>query len=153
MPDTAALYVLTTPAGVLQINNMAAPDGLFIDDEGSIDGLDDPEVRDTVKWSPQTDGQYVGPNFLAGYRPTFNGICIVNSFDIYTQCDEYRAAMVAIELDTRTKLRSILGGGGSLSWDGRTLSNVSYDSAVLFPGPMLKHRFIFGLASPDSDIT
>lgn len=153
MADTGAIYTLNTPSGDIVINDTTAADCYIIDMEGEITGLDDPEVRSVFKPSPQTDGAYVGPSFLSGYRVTFSGLCVVRSYDPYMDCDSYRAAMRTLESEMRDKLRSILGGGGELTWEGNTLSNISYDSALQFSGTLLKHRFSFGISSTDASFT
>lgn len=153
MADLCAIYSLSTPAGTLTINDTSITDCFIIDSEGQIEGLDDPEVRNVFKPRPQTDGAYVGPGFLSGFRITFNGLAIVRSADPYGDSAGYRTAMRALESDMRTKLRSLLQSDGTLQWEGNTLSNIRYDSRVEFGGTMLKHRFVFGISSPNADWT
>lgn len=152
MADLCAIYTLTTPAGNLTINDDTADDFFAIDEDGAIDGLDEPETRPVVKPRPQTDGQYIGPTFMAGFSPVFNGLCVVRSADPYGDQVAYRAAMRALEDDMKTKLRSLAQADGTLTWETYTLPNCRYVQRVAFSGTMIRHRFMFGIASTSADI-
>lgn len=153
MADICAVYTIATPGGNIVINDDTAPDFLLIDSDGGIDGLDDPEVRTVFKPRPQTDAAYIGPAFLSGYRITFNGLAVVRSTDPYGDVVGYRAAMRVLEGDLRTKLRSMLQADGTMTWENYSLGSIRYDSAVAFSGNMIKHRFVFGISSAESEIT
>lgn len=132
---------IVTPAGTISLN-AASGDTFFVDPTRS-DGLGDSRLRTTIIDRGQTDGYTLLPSFEEGQHIALGGVALIRSAALEAA---YVAARDAMLIDARTKLKSILGANGTLTFASSSSLTVRCEMLIKASGAFEKD-FLLGLVS------
>lgn len=133
-------------------------DGLVLDQEGGVTGLDGAPIRSQVDPRGQTDGGIVHTKHFGPRTIVFKGVVKIGSVE-NRQSEEYRDALMAVEAATIAALEAELNTESPLTWTPSGLGPHTIDASygteggeIQFSGPMLDPEFTFTLIASDPTI-